>query len=64
MNLFKSHTIQLSTILITISVILSIPEVQAIIPVQYLPYVTAFVAAIAIVRKNNQQNKPSENLKK
>jgi hypothetical protein len=54
-NLIKSHTIQLSTVLLVTSLILSLPEVQAIIPDNYAEYVTALLAVLAIIRKYLQE---------
>jgi hypothetical protein len=54
-ELLKSHTVQLSSIIISLSLALSLPEVQAILPSDSLKYVTAIVALGAIFRKSIQE---------
>jgi hypothetical protein len=51
----NSHTMQLSTVIIALSLVLSLPEVQAILPANITPYASALVAVCFALRKINQK---------
>lgn len=54
-QLRKSHTVQFASILLLATAILSLPEVQVIIPDVASKYVTAILAILAIIRKYLQE---------
>jgi hypothetical protein len=53
-KLSNSHTVQLSGIITLLSLIFALPEVQAIIPLSALPYITALLSVLFTIRKYYQ----------
>jgi hypothetical protein len=53
-EILKSMTYQLASVVATLNLILLVPEVQAVLPDNILPYVNIFTAVYFAIQKNNQ----------